>query len=134
MPSIWKRIPTATDDKGAQLAQPAAPPPAPEMNAHSLVGGNGQHLVLPMRTGGQPWVGHKGASPQFHPFSPAESFARRAGIGNGGVVMPPPSPLRATVPAVVNSITGQAAGTYQMAPGGGVNSPAAQTSPGKTGR
>jgi hypothetical protein len=127
MASLWKRPPSQA---GAQLAAPATPPPAPQVNVHSVIGGNGQHLVLPPRTGGQPWVGHKGNSPQLHAFGPAETFAQHA----GGVNMPNPTQLRATVPAVINSITGNAAGTHQLAPGGGVSMPAAQKAPGSVGQ
>lgn len=128
MASFWQRV---AKTKGAQLAAPAAPAPNnPVMHIHSLIGGNGQHLVLPPGTGGQPWVGHKGSAPQPHPFSPAATFS----LHTGGVNMPSPSRLRSTVPAVVNSLAGQAAGTYQLAPGGGVNMPAAQRGPGRVGK
>ena len=127
MASFWKRQPSA---KGAQLVQTAAPPPSPTVNVHSLIAGNGQHMVLPPRTGGIPHIGHKGSAPQQHPFSPAETFSQHT----GGVNMPAPTRLRSTVPAAINSITGQAAGTYQLAPGGGTNMPAAQKAPGAVGR
>jgi len=130
MASLWQKASSAGSSRGAQLAAPAQSQPTPEMNVHSIIGGNGQHLVLPPRTGGQPWIGHKGNSPQAHPFSPAESFSQHT----GGVVMPNPTRLRATVPAVINSIVGQAVGTHQLAPGGGVNQPAAQVAPGSVGR
>lgn len=119
MASLWQRATTA---RGAQLAQPKSPPPAPGPNVHSLIAGNGQHYVLPPRTGGIPHIGHKGSAPQPHPFAPAETFSQHT----GGVNMPAPSRLRATMPSAINSIAGQASGTYQLAPGGGVNMPAAQ--------
>lgn len=128
MASLWQR--PAGSTKGAMVAQLKAAPPSPEISVHSLIAGNGQHLVLPPRTNGQPWIGHNGKSPQLHPFAPAETFSQHT----GGVNMPAPTRLRATIPAVINSITGQAAGTHQLAPGGGVNMPAAQTAPGGVGR
>lgn len=130
MASIWKRPEGA--QKGAMVATPppTSAPVTPEIGTHSLVGGNGQHLVLPARTGGQPWIGYKGSSPQAHPFAPAETFHRRA----GGMAQPAPTRLRNTVAAVVNSLTGQAAGTHQLAPGGGVSSMGIQKAPGTVGQ
>lgn len=114
------------------LAQPAAPKPWPDIHVHSLIAGNGQHLVAPPRSGGMPWVGHKGRSPQAHPFAPTETFNMHA--GNGVTMMPDPSPLVATTPAVITSITGQTVGTHQLAPGGGVYRPVSQVAPGRVGK
>lgn len=128
MASFWNKLPK---QKGAQLAQPpTGGVRMPTVNAHSVIGGNGQHLVLPPRTGGQPWIGHMGRAAMSHPFSPADTFNIRA----GGAIMPQPSRLLATTPAAVNSITGQAAGTFQLAPGGGFNQPLIQTAPGSVGK
>lgn len=127
--AIWKKQPKPGDSLGAQVAQPKASPPI-GIGTHSFIAGNGQHYVVAPGTGGRPHIGFKGRAPMEHPFAPAETFHLPA----GGVNMPATTPLRATVPAVINSIAGQAAGTYQLAPGGGINMPATQKAPGQVGR
>src|SRR5437660_1225325 len=128
MPGIWRKLQDVAG-KGAQTAAPIGAPPAPDPNVHSIIAGNGQHHVVAPRSGGMPWIGHKGRAPVEHGFAPSETF----GFNAGGANMPAATQLRATVPAVINQLTGQAAGTHQLAPGGGVYQPANQISPGKVG-
>jgi hypothetical protein len=124
MAGIWRKL-QDNAGKGAQVTLPAGPPPAPDPNVHSIIAGNGQHYVVAPRTGGMPWIGHQGRAPVTHGFGPSETFNPT----RGGLNMPAATQLRATVPAVINQLTGQAAGTQQMAPGGGVYMPPNQTTP-----
>lgn len=124
MAGLWMKLKDAAP--GAQTAQLKATPVAPDPNVHSVIAGNGQHYLVAPRSGGMAWIGHKGHAPVAHGFGPSETFDPT----RGGFNMPAATVLMATVPAVINQLTGQAAGTHQMAPGGGVYMPANQVKPG----
>lgn len=132
MASIWRTPSVRTGPPGPQSSSLPNPLHSANLAVHSLVAGNGQHYTLPPRTGGQPWIGHKGNAPQQHAFGPSESFASAASLSSGHPSAPVARNIYVPTASSITQQTGITVGRSQAAPGG-ARQRAVQTAPGKVG-